>query len=176
MTARCDGCDAPVVPGHTAHDEVVDGIETWWCESCCPRCKRERGHGVKQTIEVEVGPEDDAGTCLVVLGGTRHERWDRATVEVFGLAIPDPAPERTEYPLQRITESQFNGRTVIHDFDEVLVAAHSLRVGDRIEWAPGDWREITQVVMDPVGSVVQYMVDGITASSYRWDLLAVRRS
>lgn len=133
---------------------------------------------MKQTIEVEVGPEDDAGTCLVVLGGTRHERWDRNTVLGFGLTIPEPEPEpplppepRAEYALHRFNE---NGSIVLAD--EVLVAAHSLRVGDRVEWAPGDWREITDVkVIDDEVNVLNLHVGERRATYRGWDLLAVRR-
>src|SRR5690606_6835099 len=130
---------------------------------------------VKQTIEVEVGPEDDAGTCLVVLGGTRHERWDRDTVLGFGLTIPESEPEpplppepRAEYALYRFNE---NGSIVTAD--EVLVAAHSVRVGDRIEWAPGDWREITQV--EDHRFAITLWFDYQPFSLNRWDLVAVRR-
>ena len=124
---------------------------------------------MKQTIEVEVGPEDDTGTCLVVLGGTRHERWDRNTVLGFGLTIPaDPAPERTEYALYRLDK---NGHHVTAD--EVLVAAHSLRPGDRIEWAPGDWREITQV--EDHRFAITHWFDDKPFTRNRWDLVAVRR-
>lgn len=141
---------------------------------------------MKQTIEVEVGPEDDTGTCLVVLGGTRRERWerwDRNRVLDLGLTIPEPEPEpplppeRTEYPLQRITESQFNGRISIHDFDEVLVAAHSLRVGDRVEWAPGDWREIDRVDAhrEDDRPAITLWFDDRPFTLNRWELLAVRR-
>lgn len=125
---------------------------------------------MKQTIEVEVevGPEDDAGTCLVVLGGTRHERWNRDTVLGFGLTIPESAPEHPGYALERPDE---RGHLAIAD--EVLVAAHSVRVGDRVEWAPGDWREITDVEVHRLA--ITLWIDDEPFSLYRWDLVAVRR-
>lgn len=124
---------------------------------------------MKQTIEVEVGPEDDTGTCLVVLGGTRRERWDRNRVLDLGLTIPEPEPERTEYRLDYLDHG--NGR--ITGADEVLVAAHSLRVGDRVEWAPGDWREITQVEDHRLAITLWFDDEPFTRN--RWDLVAVRR-
>lgn len=130
---------------------------------------------VKQTIEVEVevGPEDDAGTCLVVLGGTRHERWHRDTVLGFGLTIPEseppPAPERTEYRLI----ARGNGERATSLQHEVLVAAHSVRAGDRVEWAPGDWREITDVQEHCLA--ITLWIDDEPFSLNRWDLVAVRR-
>lgn len=168
VTTRCRTCRTPVTPGHTGHDgPLVDGEETFWCDQCCP-CME--GDDVSDEIEVTVRltPEDVEAIRLQAAAAPVELRgWSEKLVA----ALPDPAPERTEYALYRLDK---NGHHVTAD--EVLVAAHSLRVGDRIEWAPGDWREIAKVELnDPEHAIHTFYVGDQRATYRGWDLVAVRR-
>lgn len=126
---------------------------------------------MKQTIEVEVRNGAEEGEYVVVWPSGCTDDCGDDELRQLGLTAPAPEPEHTEYALYRLDK---NGHHVTAD--EVLVAAHSLRVGDRIEWAPGDWREITKVELnDPEHAIHTFYVGDQPATYRGWDLLAVRR-
>lgn len=109
--------------------------------------------------------------------------WDGVTVMMptpestgrFKLTIHGhraEVPPRSEYPCQSVTVTA--GCTSVREYGVVLVPAHSLRSGDEVEWAPGDWRAIDWVRVD------EHWV-GIDAGDWTIglrpvDLVAVRRS
>lgn len=86
----------------------------------------------------------------------------------------EEAPPRSEYPLQTVKVAA--GCPVVNDSGVVLVPAHSLRSGDEVEWAPGDWRAIERIWNPTVLDVSVKLDGGEGADLHRLELVAVRRS
>lgn len=193
VTTRCRTCRTPVTPGHTGHDAPIDnGEETFYCGLCCP-CME----GDDMSDETQEQAREAIVSLLerssIIATGIQWEHLDKPTDGIvrqtersgaFRLTIdgqlavtesePEPEPprpsepEHPEYALERPDE---RGHLAIAD--EVLVPAHSLRVGDRVEWAPGDWREIADVQEHRLAITLWFDDEPLWLN--RWDLVAVRR-
>lgn len=171
---QCISCGVDVLPGHTGHDAGIgdDGEETYLCGECCT-CNE--GETVKDDIEVTLTFTAEEVEDMRVWAS----RWPTTVPpttwsEKILDSLPAPTPPRSEYPLQTVKVAA--GCPVVNDSGVVLVPAHSLRSGDEVEWAPGDWRAIDITYSNWAWVGVGVDPDTPTVSLRAMDLVAVRRS